>query len=95
LRDSLRHGAEGRAEPEPRRSRSHKRLRHETENEPLTLLALERCRKPPWYVTCVPGGVRGGRREASPYSICSADLGKGVEGGPPASAGACSVHHDG
>src|SRR3569623_89880 len=27
------------------------------------------CRKPPWYVTRTPGGVRGGRREASPYSI--------------------------
>ena len=30
---------------------------------------VEHCRKPPWYVIRMPGGVRGGRREASPYSI--------------------------
>src|SRR6185437_15896823 len=30
---------------------------------------VEPCRKPPWYEVRMPGGVRGGRREASPYSI--------------------------
>ena len=30
---------------------------------------VEHCRKPPWYVIRMPGGVRGGRREAPPYSI--------------------------
>jgi hypothetical protein len=29
----------------------------------------EPCRKPPWYGVRMPGGVRRGRREASPYSI--------------------------
>src|ERR1700732_2378260 len=33
---------------------------------------VEPRRKPPWYVTRMPGGVRGGRREASPYSIIPA-----------------------
>ena len=34
-----------------------------------TSCRVEHCRKPPWYVTRTPGGVRGGCREAPPYSM--------------------------
>src|SRR5437667_4475257 len=30
---------------------------------------VEHSGKPPWYVTRMPGGVRGGNREGPPYSI--------------------------
>ena len=33
------------------------------------LRRVERCWKPPWYVIRTPGGVKGGRREAPPYSM--------------------------
>src|ERR1700752_1597399 len=34
---------------------------------------VERPGKPPWYAIRMPGGVRGGDREAPPYSISKND----------------------
>src|SRR5450432_2891332 len=42
---------------------------------------VKQCRKPPWYVTRTPGGVRGGHCEVPPYSIF-AGANKDVVGAP-------------
>jgi hypothetical protein len=46
----------------------------------LAPIGARRCRKPPWYAIRMPGGVRGGRREASPYSILLSAPHKDING---------------
>ena len=43
---------------------------------------VEHCRKPPWYVIRMPGGVRGELHEGLPYSIALPQRRQGVDTGP-------------